>query len=874
MAQAQDTSCFLPTNVRPVRYDISLEPDLEKFVFGGEETIDVEIVDSSVNTIQLHSVDIQVQTVELDGVPATKTEFDTKEERVTFEFPKEAFSGKKTAKLHIKFTGELNDKLAGFYRSKYKAADGSDRFMATTQFEATDARKAFPCWDEPAQKAIFAITLLAPADRVVVSNMPELSRDPVGDGKFVRIRFADSPIMSTYLVAFVIGEFDFLEGVSEGGVKVRVYTPVGKVEQGRFPLHVAIQTLTFYENLFGIKFPLPKLDLLAIPDFAAGAMENWGAITYREARLLIDPVKTSTALKLGNMKTINHELAHMWFGNLVTMKWWDNLWLNEGFARYMEHVPVAKFYPEYDIWTQFVAGAWSQALDLDGLKTSHPIEVPVKHSSEINEIFDSISYAKGASVIRMLATFLGEDTFFKGIHNYLEKHKYANTVTENLWEALEQASGKPVQKMMNTWTKQMGYPVINVEEVGARSTEGGKTVQEIRLTQKRFLASDSQVSPEDEQRWIVPISIRTSAETQSFILEEDSTTVKVTVGEENGSDWIKVNDGSFGFYRVNYTPKLWEALGSAVKSKVLSPGDRLGLLTDASALASSGRLSTVEFLRFLQHYSAEEDYSVFSSIIGGLRSISLLLDQEGECYVQLKTFIRKLLKPTLQRIGWDVKPEEPQLYSLLRATLLTFLAELDDTEFNEEARKRFEAYLKDKDSVPADLQYPVLKAVARAGDQALFEKLMQMFKDTDFSEEQRNLLRALGQFPSEELIRKGLEFSLSPAVRSQDVIFLIGSAAHNPKGRQITWQWLQDNWSAIEKFTTGQNFLISGMISSATGYFNTFAKADEVHAFFETHPVPSAERTIRQSIESIRASAKWLERDLQGIKTWLSQNSN
>ena len=431
---AEQERVLLPADVCPTRYDITLKPDLERFTFDGSETIDIE-VKSATRRIVLHAAELELHSVvlERDGVSREPEHIETNEEEdtVAFVFSEELEPG--AARLAIEFTGQLNDKMHGFYRSVYRL-DGEERIMAVTQFEATDARRAFPCWDEPAQKAVFAVTLVVPLDRVAVSNMPP-SAVETGDGGFKTVRFAETPVMSTYLLAFIVGEFDYVETQTKEGVTVRVYTPVGRREQGRFALDVAARTLSFFHEYFDIAYPLPKMDLLAIPDFAAGAMENWGAVTYRETAILVDPEESSAGTRQRVAIVVAHELAHQWFGNLVTMEWWTHLWLNEGFASWIEFLAVDHLFPEWDMWTQFVYTDFGRALSLDGLKSSHPIEVEVRDPKQISEIFDGISYSKGASVIRMLRAYIGAEPFRRGLQRYLGRHQYANATTEDLWQA-------------------------------------------------------------------------------------------------------------------------------------------------------------------------------------------------------------------------------------------------------------------------------------------------------------------------------------------------------------------------------------------------------------------------------------------------------
>src|SRR5919106_3027842 len=559
---------LLPAEIRPVKYQVSLSPNLTAFTFAGEETIEIE-VSQPTSQIVLNAAELEIQEAYLlrDGqrLPAQAIALDAEQETATLTFAAPLPTG--TMQLFMRFTGILNDKLRGFYRSEYTLPDGTKHVMATTQFEAPDARRAFPCWDEPAHKAKFELSLIIPDTLTAISNMPIVSETPQALGTML-VRFAESPIMSTYLLAIMVGEFESVEAQAEGTL-VRVWTTPGKKEQGRFALDVSCRLLSFYNNYFGIPYPLPKLDLIAIPDFAAGAMENWGAITYREVALLVDPAHSSAATKQRVAIIIAHEIAHMWFGNLVTMEWWNDLWLNEGFASWIEYKAVDHLFPEWEMWLQFLFADIGPAMSLDGLRNTHPIEAEIKTPDDINELFDAISYSKGAAIIRMLEQFLGEETFRQGLVHYLSRHQYGNARTEDLWAALEQVSGKPVKAIMDTWTKQPGYPFVEVRE-----QHSGNGPSALTLVQRRFFydqdpARDAQAT----SFWRIPVGIKSAAASTPFftMLESRDTTVRLpdTVPAAGGASWTTVNAGRTGFFRVNYSGDMWERFRPGVESKAL-----------------------------------------------------------------------------------------------------------------------------------------------------------------------------------------------------------------------------------------------------------------------------------------------------------------
>ena len=846
---------LLPEDVTPKRYDITLKPDLEHFTFEGSESVEVE-VNAGTRRIVLHATELEIHAATLDraGVSreATDIEANEEEETVAFVFGETLEPG--PAQLTVEFTGQLNDKMHGFYRSVYQR-DGEQRTMAVTQFEATDARRAFPCWDEPARKAVFAVTLVVPEDRVAVSNMPP-SAVETGDDGLKTVRFADTPVMSTYLLAFVVGDFDYVETETKEGVTVRVYTPVGRKEQGRFALDVAARTLSFFDDYFGIPYPLPKMDLLAIPDFAAGAMENWGAVTYRETAILVDPEESSAGTRQRVAIIVAHELAHQWFGNLVTMEWWTHLWLNEGFASWIEFLAVDHLFPEWDMWTQFVYSDFGRALSLDGLKSSHPIEIEVRDPKQISEIFDGISYSKGASVIRMLAAYLGADTFRSGLRRYLERHQYANATTEDLWQALAEESGKPVKQIMDTWTKQTGYPLLSVN-----MDRGG-----VELHQTRFFLSGV---PDrgDTSRWSVPLGVRMGGAEDTFQVFEDERT-RIDVGGGRAG-WVKVNPDQTGFYRGNYSAELWDRLAGAVEAGELSSAtDRLGLQNDAFALARAGYLDPGRPLALAPAYRNETDYTVWADLSENLRAYDIVL-ADRSCHESFRVFARSLYQAIHGSLGWDARPGESHLTKLLRPMVIGLLGRYGDPAVNAEALRRFDQGTREGTPVAPDLRMAVYGQVVESRGLEGYEAVLGVYREAELHEEKNRCLRALGCSTDADLLRRTLEFSLGDEVRGQDTPLVVAGVALNPLGRDMAWNFLREKWAEFDSRYGQGGFIIARIVSITTEDFTTLEKAAEVEAFFESHPAPAAARTVRQSLERIRSNALWLERDGEAIARWL-----
>ncbi|KAL0113903.1 hypothetical protein PUN28_011320 [Cardiocondyla obscurior] len=853
----------LPLCVRPYHYDISLTPNLATFTFDGTESVHLN-VESSTDTIVLNSLEINIKNATFNGndgkaIAAKKIELSASEETAMLVFS-EALPLGKSGYLNIEFVGEINDKMKGFYRSKYSGQDG---YFAVTYLCPTSARMIFPCWDEPSLKATFDIHLVLPSQASLtgLSNMPVKSK--IATGNYETLTFERTPIMSTYLVAVVVGDFDYIEDKSSDGVLVRVYVPKSKKEQGQFALEVATKVLPYYKTYFGIAYPLPKIDLIAIADFSSGAMENWGLVTYRETCLLVDPQNTSAVRKQWIALIVAHELAHQWFGNLVTMEWWTHLWLNEGYASFVEFLCVAHLFPEYDIWTQFVTDTYIRALELDALKNSHPIEVPVGHPSEIDEIFDDISYHKGASVIRMLHAYIGDDDFRKGMNLYLKRHSYANAETEDLWAALEEASNKAVRKVMSSWTKRQGFPVVKVDY----RQEGNNRI--LSLTQERFLA-DGSVDSTANNAWLIPISVSSSQDPSKTIFDGilDAKSKEFVIQNVPEGTWLKINPGTIGFYRTRYSQSALSLLLPAIKDHTLPPLDRLGLLDDLFAMVQAGYASTVEVLELMQAFQQEDNYTVWSTIVNILSKIGTLishLDFEDS----FKAFGRNLFRDVNARLGWDPKPNESHLNTLLRSLVLGRMAALNDENTIEEAKRRFELHVNGTTTLAADLRSPVYRAVLCVGDINTYMTMIKLYKETDLQEEKERILRALGAIKDEALLRKVLDFAMSEEVRAQDTVFAIMSVGLSYKGRLMAWNFFKENWKTLlDRYEGG--FLLARLVKFTTENFVTEEQAKDVESFFEGHPTPGTERTVQQCVESIRLNVAWLAREKDSIRKYLT----
>ena len=853
----------LPTTVRPKKYQLRLQPDFSNFTFQGEETVDVEVVDSTAEIV-LNAADLKINSAVLhrNGRSSTATNIvlDSSRQTATLTFAEPIPAG--DASLEISFTGDLNDKLHGFYRSEYTDADGETRYLATTQFEATDARRAFPCWDEPAQKASFDLTLVIPSDLVAVSNNPVVEEVAV-DGGLKSLRFGETPVMSTYLLAFIIGDLVAIHQQANERTTVGIYTTRGKEEQGRFALDTSVKLLGFFNDYFGIPYPLEKLDHIAIPDFAAGAMENWGAITYRETALLVDEENSSAGTRQRVAEVVAHEMAHMWFGDLVTMEWWDDLWLNESFASWMGTKAVDWLFPEWQMWTQFVNMDTTRALSLDGLKNSHPIEQEVKDPAEVSQLFDAISYSKGASVIRMLEQFLGPEVFRQGLSQYLSAHQYGNARTADLWSALEAASGQPVTSIMDSWTNQMGYPVLRVES--------NRTSEDLELTlhQERFVYDRLQDGDEQEPEvWRVPVAVSSAGgEPTSTVMDGRQASIRIpAAGTAAGNPWFKINPGQTGFFRVNYSADGWEKLVPAIQSLELSATDRLGIQNDAYALSRAGMLPVTQFLSMASAYNNENDASVWADLASNLRDVEVLLYNEP-IYGAFQGFGQDLFRPAATRSGWDPRPGDGHMDALLRSTVLSQAGNYGDTEVLAQAKDRFLRYLEEPESLHPDLRGLAFSLAGQAGDRTTYDQLLELERNATLQEEKIRLLMALTRFNQPELLQETLERSISNDVRSQDTITVVTGVAANLKGRDLAWKFVKDNWPEFDRRYGSGGFGLMRLVS-VSGHFTDEENLADVEKFFQEHPVAAAERTIRQSLERMRLNIKWLERNSVELANW------
>jgi puromycin-sensitive aminopeptidase len=833
----------LPTTVTPERYELKLTPDLSTWTFAGEENVSIHVREP-VREIVLNAAELEFRSVSLrlrnGTVLQGRAALDTEDEQATLSFGDALPPGK--CELQISFSGILNDKLHGFYRSTYKDAKGREKALASTQFESTDARRAFPCWDEPAFKAVYQVTLVVDEKLMAISNTRVLRETPLqGTGK-KEVVFADSMKMSTYLVAFIVGEFEATEPVMVGTAPLQVWAVPGKKHLANFALDIGKASLEHFARYYDISYPGDKLDLIAIPDFASGAMENLGAITFRETALLVDPKKATRAELERVADVVSHENAHMWFGDLVTMRWWNGLWLNEAFATFMEMLAVDAWKPEWRRWDSFTVSR-AAAMQVDGLKSTRPIEFPVERPEEAAGMFDVLTYEKGASVLRMLEQYLGAEAFRDGIRLYLRRHQYGNAETTDLWDALEESTTQPVRALMDSWIFQAGYPMIKVEKDGPS----------LRLTQQifRYLADGS----DEDRKWHTPIFLRACTKsgvvTRTILLTDKEQRVELA----DEVDWAVVNAGGHGFYRVRYGGDLIDALKLELQNR-LSAVERFGLVNDSWAATLAGFTSLIDYMGLIELLREEDDINVWTTVIGSSHHVHRILDDE-QC-ASLEKQLRALLSPATARLGWTAKKGESELDSQLRGDLIGALGTVaEDKACQERAKELYAQYEKDLDTVDRNLIPALIAIVAHTGGSTEYEKFYGKFKTAQTPQEETRYLFALANFRVPKLIDRTLDLTINGEVRTQNSPYLMRGILLNKHARDRAWSFMKAHWDEMLRQYPDNSIprMCEGIIGLVTAELEK-----DVRGFFAEHPVKQGAKQIEQHLERLRVAVTCKER--------------
>ncbi len=862
----KDTPGKLPKEVVPTDYSIRIVPNIDKsasrtdssrgeLTFTGTETVKLN-VRSPVNQLVLNALELENTEASLDGkaLPKSAIKTDREKELLTLALPSELARGDHT--LALSFSGKINQQGQGlFYMHYHEQGSGTKKIMLGTQFEATDARRFFPCWDEPVFRARFQLTAVVPENWLAVSNMPVESENKIAGGK--EVRFAPTPPMSSYLNVFAAGDLDLIESRS-GPTQIRVIATKGKAKLGRHALEATAQILQYYNDYFGVPYPLPKLDQIALPGGFGGAMENWGGITYYESTLLFDPKNSSADTKQNIYEVLAHEMAHQWFGDLVTMAWWDNLWLNEGFASWMGTKCTAHFNPQWEVWlrrnlprdpTRRVGIAKEQAMESDARSTTHAIQQPIATEAEANSAFDDITYKKGQSFLRMLESFLGEDVFRDGIRRYIAAHKYSNSTTADLWNALSEASKKPVGEIAAGWTEQPGFPLVRVK----REAEG-----KVRLTQERFAVNFKNAPP---LQWKIPLTYSLVGEAPATLLMTSKIDNLQNIPADRA---LKLNVNGAGNYRVEYDEPSWNLLLEALPK--LGVEDRVNLLSDAWALVQPDRASVSLYFGLVEKLPPSTELAEREQIINVLDFINRLFVGSPE-REKFQRYAQSLLRPTFETLGWEPKEGQPPTAGNLRADLINTLGDLNDPEIITGCRERFEKYLANPASLAPDLRPPVLAVVGRYADEKIWTKLHELGLKTTSIEEKQNYYNALAEAIDPKLVKKTLPIALTDELPTSRAIFLVAGVARDSGHPDIAWEFAKANMKALlaKSDAVGVNRFAPSLFT----FFPDDLRADELKSYAKDNLPSASAPEVAKAVDEIQFRAEFKKRLATQLRAWV-----
>jgi aminopeptidase N len=845
----------LPKNVVPTEYSIRIVPKIDKLTFSGSETVRVNVREP-VSQLVLNALELEIASASIDDqvLPKSAIKIDKKQELLTLSLASQLLAGEHTVTLT--FSGKMNQQGQGLFYARYQEqGSGAKKLVLGTQFEATDARRFFPCWDEPSFRARFQLTVVVPENWLAVSNMPVESESKTGTGK--EVRFAMTPPMASYLNVFVAGELDFIETQSNG-VQIRVVTTKGKAEWGRYALESSAKLLQYYDDYFGIPYPLPKLDQIALPGGFGGAMENWGGITYFESVLLFDPEKSSDDTKQDIFAVIAHEMAHMWFGDLVTMAWWDNLWLNEGFASWMGTKSTAHFNPQWEVWlrrdqprnpTRRVGIAKEEAMEGDARATTHPIQQPIANEAEANSAFDDITYKKGQSFIRMLESFLGEDVFRDGIRRYIAAHKLSNSTTADLWNSLAEASGKPIGEVAAGWTERPGFPIVKV-----RRDEGGK----VSLLQERFSINQRNALPFE---WKIPLTCAVLGQPpQARLMSEKNESLENIPSDRA----LKVNVSGAGYYRVQYDPRSWDLLVASLAD--LGVEDRVNLAGDAWALVQADRAPLSLYLGLIEKLPGVTELAEREEIINVFDYVNRLLAGQPD-REKFQRYARAILRPSFDALGWEPKSGEAVKMANLRASLITALGDFNDPGIIAGCRDRFEKYLADPVSLSPDLRRATFGVVGRYADDATWNKLHALGLKTTSSEEKQNYYDALSRAVDPKLVTKTLPIALTDELPTSRAIFLVGKVARYSDHPDMAWQFAKTNMKPL--LAKADALAINSYAPSLFTFFSDPAHVEELKTYAKASLPASSAREVAKAVDEIEFRAGFKGRLLPQLTGWI-----
>ena len=851
-AQAEEPFAFertpgkLPKSIVPVKYDITIAPDIETSSFHGYEVIAID-VRKPVREIVLNSLNLDIDKAVLHGgkSAALAPRLDPAMQTLTFPLEEELPAG--TYSISIDYHGKLNEQPEGLFLTRYRVGS-VEKVALATQFEATDARRMFPCWDEPVFRAVYQLTAFVPKHFTAISNMAadagEIEHNRLsGKG----IAFAPTPPMPSYLLAFAAGEFDELRDEADG-IQLGVYFTEGKREQAAYALEVTKKVVPYYNHYFGVKYPLPKLDQISFANTSAGGMENWGCIVYSDTAFLFDPKTSSQSVKERVFAVVAHEIAHQWFGDLVTMAWWDNLWLNEGFASWMESKASDHFNPEWHVSTR-AAGQKEWAMALDARATTHPIQQPVASESQANDAFDEITYQKGQSFIRMLESWLGEDAFRDGIRHYMAKHKLGNTTTADLWNALAEVSGKPVGEFAAGWTEQPGFPLVKISANNA----------ELSLTQERFTLNQKDAKPLD---WKIPVGLGPALlPTKKRMLTLDST--RIGRFPFDPKELFKANIGDLGYFRVQYDGALFARL--LEQAPKLQEADRLNLLNDTWALVEADRIQATDYLMLVTVLANDDAFAVVDQIVGKLLFVDGLQRDRSERQ-PFDQWAGQFLAPQWSKLGWDARPGESALDDHRRNSVIRALGRLGYEPIIAEARKRFNNSIAHPELLTGELRDTVWNIVGRYSDARSFGQLHELARHTDSTEEKRSLYGAMAAAKSLELSAKTLAISLSDELPPQHAARLVQRVAGDGEHAEEAWAFVRANRAAL--FAKLSTFQSRDYVPGIFDGFSDEKQADELEAWTRASLPADAAVHASRTADAIRFKARLKTRLLPQIDAW------
>jgi aminopeptidase N len=852
-----ETPGKLPKEVLPVEYSIRIVPNIDRFAFTGMETVKLS-VRSPVRQLVLNALELEITEASVDDValPKSAIKIDKEKELLTLALLSELKPGDHT--LALRFEGKINEAGQGlFYMHYQEQASGATKLMLGTQFEATDARRFFPCWDEPAFRARFQLTTVVPENWLAVSNMPVESEKKIADGK--EVRFAATPSMSSYLNVFIAGELDSIES-RVGPTQIRVIATKGKAELGRYALETTVQILQYYNDYFGVPYPLPKLDQIALPGGFGGAMENWGGITYYESALLFDPKNSSAETKQSIYEVLAHEMAHQWFGDLVTMAWWDNLWLNEGFASWMGTKCTAHFNPQWEVWlrresprdpARRVGIAKEAAMEGDARSTTHPIQQSIATEAEANSAFDDITYKKGQSFLRMLESFLGEDVFRDGIRRYITAHKYSNSTTADLWNALSEASKKPVGEIAAGWTQQPGFPIVRVK----READG-----KVPLTQERFTVNFKNAPPLE---WQIPLTYTVIGQAPATLLMTNKTDILENIPADRA---LKLNVNGAGNYRVEYDEPSWNLLVQALPKIGLE--DRVNLLSDSWALVGANRAPVSHYFGLVEKLPSSTELAERGQIINVVDFVNGLLVGNPE-REKFQLYACSLLRPTFDSLGWESKEGETPTAGSLRASLINALGDLDDREIIAGCRERFAKYLANPASLAPDLRPPVFAVVGRYADEKTWTKLHELGLKTTSIEEKQNYYDALACATDPGLVKKTLAIALTDELPTSRAIFLVSRVARESGHPDIAWEFARANMKALRAKTdaAGANRYAPSLFT----FFSDDSRATQLRTYAKTNLPVASGPEVAKVVDEIQFRAEFKKRLALQLNAWIEK---